>query len=319
MGDRGPESQFNPEEKLSTLKSEQKKEVDFIPKVNDIPSVYLELWKKHGQYPVDNEVWDQVIDMAKKEENTEIGKRGIYGKILLDSLLDLSEKVRLESDNLKRYKLLTKKSPNEKIWFEVLSGLHKVDIESDYLIKKIGERHWENALDLGTGTGDIIRKIEPYCNHLTGVDQIPSLIQIAREQKVGKEKFKIGNVLKLPFRDNNFDLAVSAGLVWSLNRNQLEKYVSELTRVLKPSGSYFQSALLRPNEDLDIFELKSLANAKGILADLIVDKASGRADKKELISYKDLGEVFRNKGFTIKNFENQDGTAKVFEFVNHKR
>ncbi len=97
--------------------------------------------------------------------------------------------------------------------------------------------------DIGCGNGVIIpellkRKIKKYY----GLDISSKLIAIAKkkyssEVKKGKVEFKVGSALKLPYKDNFFDVIFSFATMHHLPsvENHL-KFLTEIKRVLKIGG-----------------------------------------------------------------------------------
>lgn len=106
----------------------------------------------------------------------------------------------------------------------------------NHIIKKISEYNISSLLDVGCGTGEMLRLIsETYPKiKLTGVDISPNMLD--------KAKSKIGNIAnliisdseKLPFDDNSFELVMC--------NDSFHHYpsplnvLSEFNRVLKPKG-----------------------------------------------------------------------------------
>lgn len=288
-------------------------ESGFVPEMTDISQEYLELWDRHNQTPVSPETWDAVIELAKKEEDSPTAEKGIYGNVPLNSLLELADKVRAEGDPVKRYELLTEKTPTGELWFDCLDGLRS-ELSLQTISDKIGLRHWQSGLDLGTGNGSLTHNLETNVDRLVGVDRVEVFTRLAQQRKVGSEQYATADALNLSFTDGSFEFAASLGLLGSFDREQANQYVKELARVLKPQGSYFEALLYPPADgSLHSEQRRSLASAKGILADLIVDQVSGRG-QKESLSFKELTDIFRDNGFVHSMTMNEDRTAGVLEF-----
>lgn len=95
-------------------------------------------------------------------------------------------------------------------------------------------------LDLCCGTGRHLVFLTQAGFKVYGVDQAPSAIEITRLrlQKIGlKDIFlKVGDMRNLPYKDRLFDAVVC---VWSTghgHKEDMEKTISEMYRVLKPGG-----------------------------------------------------------------------------------
>jgi ubiquinone/menaquinone biosynthesis C-methylase UbiE len=97
------------------------------------------------------------------------------------------------------------------------------------------------VLDAGTGPGTLAREIARRFPQLQvdGIDLSEDMIRLAREhtqheQLEERVHFAVGNVARLPYPDQSFDLVVSTISMhhWS----ELEQPFRELYRVLRPGG-----------------------------------------------------------------------------------
>lgn len=91
-------------------------------------------------------------------------------------------------------------------------------------------------LDLGCGTGISTRQLTKI-GTVIGVDPDPKMLQAARRHKnSGIKKYVLARADKLPFKDETFDvIAAFSSFHWFGDK----KSVSEIKRVLKPSGIFF--------------------------------------------------------------------------------
>lgn len=287
----------------------------YMPEVSEIPSIYKRLWEEHTELPLrDSEkLWEEVTELAEREEGTSRSERGIYGQIPLKDLLELAEKVKGEKDSIKKYSFLAEKSPNGEIWFEVLNGLSS-KITLDKIAQRVGMKQWGNVADIGSGIGALTRKIEPYCDSLVGVDRVPALVEIADERKRGKEEYILTDALDLPFEDGSLDLVVSNSLIASLSKDKLTDFVEELSRAIKPGGSYLDGGPMKLSDGVGIDTRIDLANSKGIIADMIVDVVNGRAEMENPIEHLAvIADVFREFGFEVIYDENPEETSWFIE------
>jgi demethylmenaquinone methyltransferase/2-methoxy-6-polyprenyl-1,4-benzoquinol methylase len=110
------------------------------------------------------------------------------------------------------------------------------------VIALITEKSPENALDIATGTGDLaISLVETGAKKVVGLDISKGMLEIGR-QKVAdlgldqQIEMIVGDSENLPFDDNTFDaITVAFGV---RNFENLELGLSEILRVLKPSGTF---------------------------------------------------------------------------------
>jgi ubiquinone/menaquinone biosynthesis C-methylase UbiE len=83
------------------------------------------------------------------------------------------------------------------------------------------------ALDVGTGTGAVARRISDRwpSAEVTGVDVSPGMIEEAR--RLGPERYDVGDASALPYEDAAFDL---------VTLNNMIPFFDELARVTAPGG-----------------------------------------------------------------------------------
>jgi demethylmenaquinone methyltransferase / 2-methoxy-6-polyprenyl-1,4-benzoquinol methylase len=92
-----------------------------------------------------------------------------------------------------------------------------------------------NVLDVATGTGAVARLLLERGCAVTGLDQSPGMLAVARERLGARAVFLEGRAEELPFEDGSFD---------ALTFTYLLRYVddpgvvlSELARVVRPGGT----------------------------------------------------------------------------------
>jgi len=100
---------------------------------------------------------------------------------------------------------------------------------------------YDNILDLGCGIGYLLRiiaEIRGYTEGLTGIDLSQERIKSARGIN-SNIKYITGDVCKLPLPNNFFDFVTAfVSFMFLTKEKDLEKAVSELSRILKPDGFF---------------------------------------------------------------------------------
>ncbi len=119
------------------------------------------------------------------------------------------------------------------------------------VIKLLGHIQKPNILDVATGTGDLALLAHKRLGcKVTGVDISTGMLEVA-ERKIkerGVEEFVSvveGDSENLPFDDNSFDAVMVAFGV--RNFENLNKGLTEMTRVLKPGGRMVVLEFSRPS------------------------------------------------------------------------
>ncbi len=111
----------------------------------------------------------------------------------------------------------------------------------DKLIKKI--TYWYRALiikfylnpktvlDVGCGTGELVRILRKLSIDAYGLEISKDAISLSNDDV--KPYLKLGDIVNIPYSDNNFDLVVSFDVLERLEREKIEKAVKETIRVSK--------------------------------------------------------------------------------------
>lgn len=167
------------------------------------------------------------------------------------------------------------------------------------------------ALDVACGTGDLALVLaEAGRGRVVGTDFCRPMLEIAvekAERRGAKIPFIEGDALKLPFRDSAFDaVSIAFGL---RNLADVEAGLSEMFRVLKPSGSVAILEFSKPVVPVfsSLFQLyftRVLPRIGGVLSgsrkayEYLPDSVSRFPDQKR------LAEMMRAVGFERVQFRN---------------
>ena len=89
-----------------------------------------------------------------------------------------------------------------------------------------------NILDAGCGTGRLAELMSKE-GSVTGIDMSDEALKFAKERGVKVQK---ASVMKLPFKDNSFDVITSIDVLYHKAVPDDAKALKELYRVLKPNG-----------------------------------------------------------------------------------
>ena len=102
-----------------------------------------------------------------------------------------------------------------------------------------GVKAGDRVLDVGCGTGDQVFHYERKGAIATGVDLNPNMIELAernRKRKGLNSTFRIAGATELPFPDGYFDCASISVALHEMEREERNKAVSEMIRVVKKDG-----------------------------------------------------------------------------------
>jgi len=104
-----------------------------------------------------------------------------------------------------------------------------------------GIKAGDRVLDVGCGTGDQVFHYEQKGAIATGVDQNPNMIELAERNRkrhgFKHSTFRIASATELPFPDAYFDVASISLALHEMERDERNKAVSEIKRVVKKGGT----------------------------------------------------------------------------------
>ena len=144
----------------------------------------------------------------------------------------------------------------------------------------IGSGHGE-VLELGCGEGWLTLALAAANRHVVGVDISDQCIDLCRrnqkEHGVTNVEFHRQSGVRLAFRDDTFDRAVSTEFLEHLHPDDVPVHLAEVRRVLKPGGRY---VVVTPNRHRHHEE-----EGDGTL-------------HLRLYTYEDLADLFRTVGFS---------------------
>lgn len=99
---------------------------------------------------------------------------------------------------------------------------------------------WLSVLDVGCGGGFLSEALAKLDYNVTGIDLSESAIinakNHAQSQGLKNINYMVGSALNLPFPDASFDVVVASDVLEHIP--DIDKTISEISRVLKPSGVF---------------------------------------------------------------------------------
>jgi SAM-dependent methyltransferase len=110
---------------------------------------------------------------------------------------------------------------------------------ADWVLDRITLKGNERILDIGSGPGLYYRKLQKRWENLPdisyiGMDLVPLMLE-NHPAKDGRGALGVGNVERLPFANNSFDMVMANHMLYHVN--DIHKAVKEMRRILKPEGS----------------------------------------------------------------------------------
>lgn len=114
------------------------------------------------------------------------------------------------------------------------------------LLDRLSHISYHSVLDLGCGTGEMMKQIlqTDNCKELYGIDLSEEMLAVAKSKLPDQVKLLLGDSESLPFPDNFFDVVYCNDSFhhYPAPRNVL----SEVQRVLKPGGTFLMGDCWQP-------------------------------------------------------------------------
>ena len=133
---------------------------------------------------------------------------------------------------------------------------YNIKIRTETVAEFIGNKQYDNVLDMPCGNGLISLKNSKQFNALTLVDFSENMIalakQIAEKEKITNASFICGDIFETDFNDEEFDLIISLGILAHVD--DIDKFLNFIQHKVKKGGTiiiqntnsnHFYSKLIR--------------------------------------------------------------------------
>jgi len=115
------------------------------------------------------------------------------------------------------------------------STTNKVKLAADKMFAAIPGM---DILDIGCGTGSLLKLYQETGCKVTGIDSSPSMLNICKSKLDGLGELHLGDASNLPFLDESFDLVLSVITIHEMPPAVRSSVMKEAKRVLKRNGRY---------------------------------------------------------------------------------
>ena len=163
------------------------------------------------------------------------------------------------------------------------------------VINKLDELSFNNLLDVGCGTGNLLSLINTrYDTQIAGVDLTPKMLNIARIKLGDDADLKVADSEDLPFEDNKFDMVICTDSFHHYPHP--ENVLKEIRRVLELDGMIIIADPYTPTP------LRQMVN--------LYFKLSRSGDVK-IYSESDIRNLLENTGFESVKYEQTGPNAFI--------
>jgi len=119
----------------------------------------------------------------------------------------------------------------------------------------------ETILEIGVGTGFSLKEIASSVGEVGkayGIDITPQMLQLTKERLgkaglMGRAKLDEGDARQLPYEDAKFDAIYMASTLELFDTPDIPRVLSEIKRVLKPTGRLGIASLSRESKENSLF------------------------------------------------------------------
>ena len=141
------------------------------------------------------------------------------------------------------------------IWYPMLGVIR---FTARYLKRKIGidlyetKKESKRIVDLGCGNGNHVVFFAEQGFDVSGLDLSEEAIEIAKawlNKRNLKADLRVGDIERLPYPDQSFDVAISHGVLDHISFEKAKKAMEEIKRILVPGG--YVCISLRSTEDCE--------------------------------------------------------------------
>ena len=116
-----------------------------------------------------------------------------------------------------------------------------------FMLKKLSDISFQSALDLGCGTGEMLKLILQKNDQkdLYGIDLSEEMLAVAKSKLPNRVRLFLGDSESLPFPDNSFDVVYCNDSFHHYPAPQ--NVLMEVHRVLKPGGTFLIGDCWQPS------------------------------------------------------------------------
>jgi ubiquinone biosynthesis O-methyltransferase len=205
-----------------------------------------------------NEKINEISKIIKKYQKGKMKKRAFQETILWDLAIAVSNTARLAnsakvdlSEQFMKWQYFNKDSAKKmgtSKGYDEISKIYDdptnfvIVAEHNKIIQLIGNVKGKKVLDVGCGTGRYSIPLAKKGAEVHGIDISKGMLRLAKRNSTKlKIDFQIGNMLKIPFKKDTFDVVISNLAIDHVKDHR--KALSEMQRVCKPGGKVIISTV----------------------------------------------------------------------------
>lgn len=154
-------------------------------------------------------------------------------------------------------------NPGKKVWDEIYSHAGRVltdpHEEMPQIVERLLEREASTILDLGSGNGRHVVYLAERGFQVYGLEYSPHAVEVNRQwlqEKGLHATLQIGDMtMVLPYEDEFFDAVISIQVIHHTQRENIDRLILEIERVLRPGGLLFVTVPSCPHQHIKYDEI----------------------------------------------------------------
>jgi ubiquinone/menaquinone biosynthesis C-methylase UbiE len=151
-------------------------------------------------------------------------------------------------------------------WYDELSNSYdelygaEQSLKHDIVFTNIGDQRYGTLVDIGCGTGVLIRRAEEFCDYAVGIDISAGMLKHARARRSERSDLILASSSMLPLRGGTADCLVSIST--ARNDPNLADSLKELHRICKYQCRLVVSLFHKPQDGIPDFQSDHVASSE---------------------------------------------------------
>lgn len=210
-----------------------------------------------------------------------------------------------------------------KVWEKIFQEKEWGKYPAESLIRFIAKNFYQanrdtvKILEIGCGPGGNIWYLAREGFDAYGIDGSPTAIKKAKlrmRQEGVRADFRIGDIVNLPYQNNYFDSVIDAECLYSNSREDVERILNGICRILKPDGLFYSRTFAKGtyigNSRKKVGDLEYINISDGPLAGKCLVRLMGDKHIKAL-----YGKFFKIVSIDKLEFTINNCSIKISEFI----
>lgn len=138
-------------------------------------------------------------------------------------------------------------------------------------LKQFGKEHYTSALDIGCSQGQFTQRLQEIASKIIAIDLSKTAIEKAQKRYGRNDScngniiFEVGSLPYLNYNDNSYDLIVALEVLYYLKKEEQERGLDEIRRIMRDDGHLLFSTVIRGRPYFSYEEIINLISQNFII------------------------------------------------------